>query len=101
MIVGEKKGKRKGGRRQTMREREREQEKREKGKMERESETGRLSKLLGPQGTCVVSYRACGGMTTMTHARTHTEEGGQGMAGRETSKSHRDLAGRGGEVEQR
>lgn len=41
-----------------MRERERKQ-KREKGKMEREPKTGRLSKLLGPQGTCVVSYRAC------------------------------------------
>ena len=40
--------------------------------MERKSETGRLSKLLGPQGTCVVSYQACRGMTTMIHTHTHT-----------------------------
>ena len=53
-------------------ERERKQEKREKGKMERKSETGRLSKLLGPQGICVVSYQACRGMTTMIHTHTHT-----------------------------
>ena len=82
-------------------ERERKQEKREKGKMERKSETGRLSKLLGPQGICVVSYQACRGMTTMihTHTHTHTHRGGRpghGRKGHEQKPQRPGWQGRGG-----
>lgn len=48
-----------------------------------------MSKLHGPQATCVVSYHAC------KRTVTNTEDGDEGTTGRETSKSHRDLAGGG------
>lgn len=54
MTVGEKKGNGRGEKREDEREKAEEGE----GRNEKKSETGRPSKLLGPQGTCVVSYRA-------------------------------------------
>lgn len=48
-----------------------------------------MSKLHGPQATCVISYHAC------KRTVTNTEDGDEGTTGRETSKSHRDLAGGG------
>jgi hypothetical protein len=46
----------------------------------KESETGRMSKLQGPQETCVVSYRACRGQGTWKREVRAKQEGRQAKA---------------------
>lgn len=91
----EQKGNGRGEKRVDERERERGSRRRGRGEDGEKSEPGRLSELLGPQGTCVVSYPACRGTTT------NTEEGGRArQEGIQAKATETWLAG-GGEVEQR